>query len=563
MTLNDLNSIPIIGTHYGFALDVPLGSTFLAASRVRTTRRGAPQERESNNHVRKSSGAASCAVFVSAWRWSPGTLGELRGHRLGVGPLERPAQQSLLQRHCVDAVSLVARTSMGATAYSSSVVWTSLHMALGASDDRLTIDLVQQACAEHIPESASLDWKRDWPLTGAMTEQKQAKQQEFAKDIAAMANTGGGLIVYGVDETRVDDRSVAERIVSVGEVTETQMRELYQAANNLIYPAVAGLKMVLVSDPGSAQSVLAAVVPDSASRPHLIHPKGRPDWFMAPWRNGPDTMFMSERQLADEYRQRDRGRDQRDQEMEAIWSSAMKACGAVRDKQWIIGVLQPERSPLHRRPIQRSQARTVLDWCDRNQVGLSELGGDSPVSAIYVNQHRELHRGLRMFYRATPANSNVCGRVEVHADGTIVMAVHRSEGGFRERMVSLDGDVAICDIEQLGLDLAVALSATRAVFGMAGDYTLRVGVEPGTQIFRRSEQMLKGGFMPWDEADRVPNFRTVTGTIGTDTPTTADADILELIRDVVHQTGQDLSFSTATALPRLAESPEVTSAAND
>lgn len=258
-------------------------------------------------------------------------------------------------------------------------------MVLGASDGQLTIDLVQHACAEHITESASLDWKRDWPLTGATTEQKQAKQQEFAKDIAAMANTGGGLIVYGVDETRVDDRSVAERIVSVGEVTETKMRELYRAANNLIYPSIAGLKMVLVSDPGSAQTVLAAVVPDSASRPHLIHPMGRPEWFMAPWRNGPDTMFMSERQLADEYRQRDRGRDQRDQELEAIWSSAMKACGAVRDKQWIIGVLQPERSPLHRRPIQRSQARTVLDWCDHNQVWLSELGGDYPASAIYVN----------------------------------------------------------------------------------------------------------------------------------------------------------------------------------
>ena len=72
---------------------------------------------------------------------------------------------------------------------------TPLHRALGREASELTTDLFEEAVSKAIEETDSLDWKAALPEKGP----------EFAKDVAAMANSGGGLIVYGVKE--VDGQS--------------------------------------------------------------------------------------------------------------------------------------------------------------------------------------------------------------------------------------------------------------------------------------------------------------------------------------------------------------------
>ncbi|MFC5679104.1 helix-turn-helix domain-containing protein [Aeromicrobium endophyticum] len=50
--------------------------------------------------------------------------------------------------------------------------------------------------ALHRAETNDLDWKSDLPPA------KGLSQTDFPKDVAAMANSAGGLIVYGVRESQ-------------------------------------------------------------------------------------------------------------------------------------------------------------------------------------------------------------------------------------------------------------------------------------------------------------------------------------------------------------------------
>jgi hypothetical protein len=116
--------------------------------------------------------------------------------------------------------------------------WTPLHASLGETTGTLDFDLIERACAEGVTERTDLDWKRQLPLTAPKTEPKakRAQQSELAKDIAAMANSGGGMLVYGVQESRESGTSAAETIVGVGVGDEDTIRDIRRVAGNLIYP---------------------------------------------------------------------------------------------------------------------------------------------------------------------------------------------------------------------------------------------------------------------------------------------------------------------------------------
>ena len=101
--------------------------------------------------------------------------------------------------------------------------------------------MIAAAVTAHIRESADLDWKLVVIPASEMSgpgEGKAIEEQrwEFAKDVTAMANTQGGLIVYGVQDVQEEARGVEH--VPLGE------RERQQSgswANTLIRPWLKGL----------------------------------------------------------------------------------------------------------------------------------------------------------------------------------------------------------------------------------------------------------------------------------------------------------------------------------
>ena len=122
------------------------------------------------------------------------------------------------------------------------------------------MELVRQACAQAVQERDDLDWKSTLPLTLPAGKEpgRDAQQDELAKDIAAMANSRGGLIIYGVAETR--GANAASHIESVGEPDETTLQNIRRVASNLIYPPVTTLALRWLTSQESEDVALALEV---------------------------------------------------------------------------------------------------------------------------------------------------------------------------------------------------------------------------------------------------------------------------------------------------------------
>lgn len=72
--------------------------------------------------------------------------------------------------------------------------FTSLHRYLGDAPGPLTGAMIDRAIAKRLREADDLDWKSKLPPLGAVP------NSDFPKDVAAMANSGGGALVFGVTE---------------------------------------------------------------------------------------------------------------------------------------------------------------------------------------------------------------------------------------------------------------------------------------------------------------------------------------------------------------------------
>ena len=218
-----------------------------------------------------------------------------------------------------------ARTRLGG----NRVDFTSLHRLLGRGPSPLTDEMIDEAVAQGIAETDDLDWKASLPPT------KRLNESDFPKDIAAMANSGGGVIVYGISE---QEKKAAGR-VDTGTMTEVHERSLRSVAVTAIVPPVFGLDIVQLGEEGNR--CLAVVVPASADGPHLIY---RNEYFGAPIRNNADTVWMKEHQIEAMYRARFEERRHTAEALDHLYSELV----AGRDtdhRAWLIAVGRPRVTP--------------------------------------------------------------------------------------------------------------------------------------------------------------------------------------------------------------------------
>lgn len=409
----------------------------------------------------------------------------------------------------------------------------------------LDFALIERACAEGVPERTDLDWKRQLPLTAAKTEAKakQAEQLELAKDIAAMANSGGGMIVYGVQETLAAGTSAAETIVPIGLVDEGTTRDIRRVAGNLIYPPVVGLDLISVApEAHPVGGVLVLLVPDSVDRPHLVHPSNGKDWFGAPYRHGPDTEWMVERQIASAYAERESGRRRRIEEFDTRFIEFTDSLARSTDLRWVVAFAVPDQPHSRPRVLTQSKATAIIERAWASPLAQNFAAAD-------LTRQELTRRGLRRFTRAgsrsisAAAPAKARARVEVHGDGTIALAFTRDgalpgEGHQRTQ-------VPIVDIESAAMDFLALLLSARASLGMSSDYTARLTVSPPTEIFRRSDSVEMGHFVPWDQ-QRVYGYRPVDGPVlGTAGRSDLIASWVDIVTDAMNQAGSACALDAA------------------
>lgn len=377
-------------------------------------------------------------------------------------------------------------------------MYTALHRALGIEPCPLTMELVRKAVADRVAEREDLDWKKVLPKhPGPWVE-------EFSKDIAAMANAGGGMIVYGVAEEGAE----AAEICGVGDVTDGTIRELRGAAYSGTTPPVLGLQTFVIAEGGV--NVLAILIPPSDDSPHLVF---RQDLFGAPLRLGTRTGWMSERLIESAYRQRFADRDRRSADLDELFDEcAMPFLQAPR--VWMVAVARPEVTGRRRRIESESARRIFAEASQNTPIPLTSM---SPLGHL-DRWMRDPILGLRRWTVQTNHFNidQVYGcRMSVHFDGSVTAAL--AVAG--DRGTDNRSEVHIDDVESVLIDIAgLAISASRELSIMGGfaikASLVREGSDPISLMEPPSDPRF-GGF-----SDRRPSPLTgcipVTGVIPTD-----------------------------------------------
>ena len=342
------------------------------------------------------------------------------------------------------------------------MTFTALHQRLGRQPGPIDSEMLDEAIAAGIEESDALDWKRDLP------DEKTLAHSDVVKDIAAFANSGGGVLVFGVTE---DQRRATGRF-DVGEVTESYERTLRRVVCSGIQPPVFGLNVVRVGQEGNRALVI--VVPPSVEVPHLLY---RGEMFGAPIRNHADTEWMRERQLESLYRQRLDARSHSDQAIQSLHDELM--AGRDTDRRAWMAVVACPRVPLVGRQLDRDQARAVVGAAEQLALVWVSRGVSHPLEAVdRSNPRRGMRRwlvphaphGIGSWYEAwfgihdNGAVSLVCG-----------IGAHRIVG---PDMGTLPGErIRSRHIEAAVSDTMALLRETAQAMGATGEYDTLLGIE--------------------------------------------------------------------------------------
>jgi hypothetical protein len=151
------------------------------------------------------------------------------------------------------------------------------------SFDKIDEAFLRQLCADKVPESATLDFKRELPALG------DSGRVEFLKDVSAMANCEGGDLVYGIAEGNDGAGEVTPIVGTTADDADRRFRQMLDT----LEPRIQGVQTRAVSL--DAGFVLVVRVPASFDGPHSIRINGTNRRFVM--RNGTTTSDMSYEQL--------------------------------------------------------------------------------------------------------------------------------------------------------------------------------------------------------------------------------------------------------------------------
>lgn len=337
--------------------------------------------------------------------------------------------------------------------------FTPLHRSLGLAPSELTDDILDQAVAAGVTETDDLDWKSEPPPT------KNLADGDVPKDIAAMANSGGGMIVYGVTEAQ----KAATGRKDTGDFTENHERTYRRVAVTAITPPVFGLQVHRL---GTDVRAVAVVVPASVDGPHLIF---RGEYFGAPVRNHADTEWMKERQIEAMYRARFDEQRRSNEAIDALYAEA--AAGRdTANRAWLVAVAHPRVPGALVRPT-REDAQAILKQAEPITLSYSTNNGVHPLESVDRLNPRP---GLRRWVAPNTASGEGSRWREawasVHHDGSVTLACavggHRGSDGGNFGGGEVEGRA----IEAAVADFAALVRAAAAALHH-GEYDVCVGVE--------------------------------------------------------------------------------------
>lgn len=139
----------------------------------------------------------------------------------------------------------------------------------------LDLAFIQQLIEVGLPEDQELEYKRELPKkitdTARAAQSKTDPLEEFAKDVSAMANASGGVLLFGVAEDSATKRPIFYPIQD--EPFDQAHVRLHAVLDGFIEPRLMGIQFLEIQVDGGY--VLAIRVPGSFAGPHWHGKPGR------------------------------------------------------------------------------------------------------------------------------------------------------------------------------------------------------------------------------------------------------------------------------------------------
>ncbi|MCO1597419.1 ATP-binding protein [Micromonospora sp. RHAY321] len=210
-----------------------------------------------------------------------------------------------------------------------------LESIFGTALDTLASHHIHALVTAGVQEAFDLDFKQT--LYGGKDQEKRA----LAGDVAALANTGGGVIVLGVEE---DDQARATKAPGVA-ISDAEVARMRQSIASLVAPMPAVDILTVpepttgVGDDDTQQGFIVVAVPRSPGAPHAVLIN---DGLRFPVRNGATTRYLSEPEVATAYRNRFASAQRQDQRIVEVEREAISRLAMDDNYAWVIVSLVPD-----------------------------------------------------------------------------------------------------------------------------------------------------------------------------------------------------------------------------
>lgn len=388
----------------------------------------------------------------------------------------------------------------------------------------LTAAALRRLCTQSVAENDQLEFKAEsaYEVQPKNREISWRHEQEFAKDVCALANHQGGIILIGVEEAS----GVAVQ-VTVGKrpPAEVEHHRLHQALQTHAAPAPRVAYIAIPVDGVGYAS--AVVVPPSDDAPHGVdfapRSQRRPRCF--PVRDGSHTRYLGEAELADRYQRRFLG-DSRRQARERRVVSEGQAALAESGQVWCYIAVVPAVTA--DATMNRAVAHEFSQW-------LHQVDFQSPLNSSPAPSGSPIPGPGRLTFTEHPYRDDQDAAapreryLELHADGAFFGAQASSLEEQRgvSRLAVVD-DVVL--LVEMGLRWAVERVGhwgTAAVFG---------GIARSDGVYDRLE--LWGDL--YGRNRRLPNTRPVRTATA---QTVADLSASDTVQDrlaVAYEVGSGL-----------------------
>lgn len=419
-------------------------------------------------------------------------------------------------------------------------MFTPIHRALGLEPGNLTMELIEKAIEEGLEETADFDMKRVVPNL-----KEDKSKQEIAKDIAAMANSGGGWIIYGVGEGASD---IAGSIHPC-EWTATEEQQMLTIAYTKIDPPVVGLEFNKIScGENSDKKLVLMHIPDSADAPHFA--RAEKNNFSAPRRNGPHTKPMTYRDIERGFRERFQRGVEQEKTLQGYFEQAAEALNPEQGVFLAIAAV-PVTPIISADPITSGTASEyshpqAYSYFIASHQGKSPKEEKIETEFTFIWNLGEHVKGMRRWViRNLQQTTGGKYRKYLHDDGTLVGAyqlggVYNESAPSDQYPVGKPNHCRSKDIESALIDFFSLLREHAKERRVSGGFRIRVGLvgDSNSPILVRTFEGLINILMDEKYSEPINRFQPVSTFID---PLAPIEDVLPPLRtlalDIVNQGG--------------------------